>query len=183
MYADRLRLQRLALVRDAAPRGLQPADLRVSAGRMHGSDAQTVLSVTLPVAAAEAPLGRGVPTVSAMYARRAAIGGRVVVQGTAGLGWAPRGGELSSVQRTLIPMGALGVRARIVGGHGAYASIFMHDAPYGGTGFSELDDAEISADFGWVWRSRSGREWRVGLTEDTRRRDPGIDLVLKISVE
>ncbi len=182
-YADRLRIGRLGLVRDAAPYGVQPTDVRVAGGVRHGRGAQTVLGVTLPVARAEAPLGRGVATVSAIHARRAAIGGRTVVQGTAGLGWAPRRGELSSVQRTLLPMGALGVRVRVAGTHGAYASLFVHDAPYGGTGFAELDDAEISVDFGWVWRSRSGREWRIGLTEDTRRRDPGIDLVLKIGVE
>jgi hypothetical protein len=87
------------------------------------------------------------------------------------------------VQRTLIPMAALGARARVAGAHGVYASLLVHDAPYGGTGFPELDDAEISVDFGWVWRSRAGREWRIGLTEDTRRRDPGIDLVLKVAVE
>lgn len=183
VYADRLLLRRLQVDRDAGSHGWHATDVRLAAGRLHGPDAQTIVTATLPTARADAPLGRGVPTLSVMHARRTAIGDRVVVQGTAGIGWAPRDGALASVQRTVIPMAAVGARARVFGRHGVYASLFAHDAPYGGTGFGELDDAEISVDFGWVWRSRAGREWRVGLTEDTRRRDPGIDLVLKIAVE
>ena len=183
VYADRLLMRDLTIDRDAESAGMRATDVRLAAGRMHGADAQTIVTVTLPTAPGDAPLGRGVPTVGAMHARRVAIGERAVVQGTAGIGWAPRGGALRSVQRTLTPMAAVGVRTRVVGAHGVYASLFVHDAPYHRTGFPELDDAEISLDFGYVWRSRAGREWRLGLTEDTRRRDPGIDLVLKIAVE
>ena len=79
---------------------------------------------------------------------------------------------------------AAGGSARSVGGASGplYGTLFHHRAPYRGTGFPELDRAELSADFGWLWYAPSGRVWRVGLTEDIQRRDPGIDLVLKVSV-
>lgn len=182
-YADRLLLRREAVQRDARSHGLRATDVRLAAGRRHGTTAQTLVTATLPTAPGDAPLGRGVPTLSAIHARRVDVGDRVVVQGTAGIGWAPRDGALRGVQRSLTPMAALGARARVVGGHGVYATLFAHGGPYRDTGFPELDGAELSVDFGYVWRSRSGREWRLGLTEDTRRRDPGIDLVLKIAVE
>jgi hypothetical protein len=80
-------------------------------------------------------------------------------------------------------MGSVGAWLRVHGNHAVHVAVFHHGAPNRGTGFPELDDPEVSVDFGYEWRRPGGRRWRLALTEDTRRRDPGIDLAVRLSVE
>lgn len=182
-YADRLSLAARGVRRERAPRGLAPSDLRLTAGVRGGERWQTALAVTLPTAPQASPFARGTATVGVLQALRVPAGERVVLEATGGVGYSPRHGELRDVQRTLLHAAGASAHLRVWGAHAVYGTLFHHSAPYRGTGFPELDAAELSADFGYQWYSRSGRVWRVGLTEDIQRRDPGIDLVLKVSVE
>jgi hypothetical protein len=181
-YAARLLLTRHQVNRRGEGHALLPTDVRATVGVRLGAWQQSSLAVTLPTAPGASPFARRVPTVSVLHSARAG-GERLAVEASAGLGYSPTQGELAAVQRTLFPMVAGGVRLGIARHHSVYGALFHHGAAYRGTGFPELDRAEYSVDFGYVWAPSEGRRWRLGLTEDVRRRDPGVDLVLKVSVE
>jgi hypothetical protein len=182
-YGDRLYLARAGVDRNGRPRAALPSDVRATLGVAHGGGAQSVVTVTLPTAPAASRFARRVPSVSVVESVRRTPAERVTLTGSAGLGYTPRTGELRAVQRPLLAMVSGGAVVRVARAHAAYATLLYHTPPYRGTRFPELDLGEISVDFGYRWRSAGGRVWRVGLTEDTRRRDPGIDLVMKVSVE
>jgi hypothetical protein len=182
-YGERLYLARAGVERDRRARAPMLADVRATAGLLHGDAAQTVLSVTLPTAPAGGQFARGTPSVSVVHARRAAVGKWLVLQGTVGAGYTPRTGPLAPVQRALLRMGSAGGWLRVADGHALHASVFYHGPAYEHTSFPELDGSEVSVDFGYEWHAPGGRRWRLSLTEDTRRRDAGIDLAVRVSVE
>lgn len=181
-YAARLLLTELGLDTRGERHALLPSDVRATVGLRMGDHHQTSLAITAPTAPSASVFARGVPSASLIHTV-AGGHGRLAVEGAAGLGYTPAHGELAAVQRTVFHMLSGGLRLTLTPSHAVYGSVFHHSAPYRGTGFPELDGAEYSADFGYVWQSGSGRRWRFGLTEDLRRRDPGIDLVVKLSVE
>lgn len=182
VYGSRLLLRDAALDRRGEGHALLPADVRATVGLRVAEGQQTALTLTLPTAPGGSVYARGVPALAVLHTAQTSAG-RVRLEGSVGLGYAPVTGELRDVQRTLLTSAAGGLRLQLAARHALYGALFHHSAPYRGTGFPELDDAELSADFGYVWTSRSGRQWRLGLTEDVRRRDPGIDLVVKLAVE
>lgn len=181
-HADRLSISERGVERARRPHGLALGDLRLTLGARAGERAQTALAVTLPTAPASSAFARGTATASVLQAVRLPLHERLVVEGLGGVGYAPRHGALRAVQRTVLYSAGLSAHLRLHEAHALYGTLFHHSAPYRGTGFPELDAAELSADFGYLWYAGSGRVWRVGLTEDIQRRDPGIDLVLKVSV-
>lgn len=183
VYGDELTLRALDVDERRAARSVAPTDLRLNLGVRHRGTSQTVLSLTAPTAPAASAFARGVPTVSLLHARETRPRERVTLEGTAGIGYAPRHGPLAPVQRQLLYAVSAGGRLRTTGTQALFARVYYHASPLRGTGFPELDGGELSADFGYVWRTSAGRTWRIGLTEDTRRRDAGIDLVLRVSVE
>lgn len=182
-FGDRLYLVRARVDRTGEPRLVLPADLRATVSLAHDGGAQSVFSLTVPTTPSASRFSRGVATASFVEQLHARFGRRVTLTASGGLGWTPRTGELRALQRTFAGMASGGAVVRIADAHAAYATLLYHTAPYRETRFPELDLAEISVDFGYRWRSASGRQWRFGLSEDTRRRDPGIDLILKVSVE
>lgn len=184
-YGDRLYVHELGIDHTGTPRAAALGDSRVTVGLIHGARRrrQTLLSATLPTAPAASSFARGTATVSLLHGERWAFGERAVLEGSAGVGYSPRHGPLAPRQRTVLHMASLGAVVQVRGPHALYATAFHHAGPYRGLGFPELEKRELSADFGYLYRTRDGRRWRVGLTEDTRRRDPGIDLVVKVSVE
>jgi len=182
-YGDRLYLPRAGVDLRGRARAALPSDLRATVSVAHDVGAQSVLSVTLPTAPASSRYARGVPTVSFVESVYPRLGERVSLTGSAGLGYAPRTGELRALQRPVFAMLSGGAVVRVARAHAVYGTMFYHSPAYQDTRFPELDEGELSVDFGYRWQSRGGRRWRVGLTEDTRRRDPGIDLIVKVSVE
>jgi len=182
-YGDRLYLARAGVNRTGRAQLALPSDVRATLGVAHGPAAQTVLSVTLPTAPASSRFARHVPSVNVVESLRLTPSPRVTLTGSAGLGYTPRTGELRAVQRPVLALASAGAVVRVARSHAAYATFLYHSPSYQDTRFPELDLGEVTVDLGYRWRSASGRQWRVGITEDTRRRDPAIDLVLKVSVE
>ena len=180
-YADRLSIERRGVAVTREPQALALADTRVTLGVQLGGASQTALTLVVPTATG-GPFARRTVAVGVLQAVRVPVGERIVLEGTGGVGYTPARGELRELQRTLLYTTGASAQLRVHGAHALYGSLFHHRAPYRGTGFPELDRAELSADFGYLWYAPSGRVWRVGLTEDIQRRDPGIDLVLKVSV-
>jgi hypothetical protein len=183
VYGSELAIRDLGVDEARAARPVAPTDVRVNVGLRHGAASQTVLSLTAPTAPGSSAFARRVPTVSVLHARQGSPRDGLTLSGMVGIGYAPRQGALSSRQRTVPYAASVGGSLRTTGAQALYARLYYHASPYRGTGFPELDTGELSADFGYLWRTGAGRSWRVGLTEDTRRRDAGIDLVLKVSVQ
>ena len=183
VYGDRLYLQGQGIDRTRRPRGLLPTDARATIGFREGPFAQTVLSVTLPTAPSGSVLARGVPTVSVLQTLRVRPLRPLLLEATGGAGFAPRTGDLTPVQRQVLLLASGAARLQFAPHHALYGTLYAHGPAYRGTRFPELDGADLGADFGYLWMAPDGRQWRLGLTEDVRRRDAGIDLVVKLSVE
>jgi hypothetical protein len=154
-------------------------DLRLGLGLRHGAHFQTLLTATLPTSTGPAGYGRGVPTVGVVETARAPLGRRFVYEGSIGVGVAPRHGDLAEYQRPVFLSASSGVRARVVGRQTVFANFYYGSPAYEGTTLPSLDQRELSLDFGWMYRTRGGTEWKVGMTEDMEPSGPGIDLIFR----
>ncbi len=159
--------------------GLFLGDVRVGLGFRPDSAVQTVLSVTLPTSTGPAGYGRGEPSVSLLNTVGASLSSRAQYEGSLGLGFTPANGSMAAFQRELFVAATSGVRVMVWGRNSVFANLFYHSPYYQGTTLRSLDRRELSFDFGWIIQSRSGEEWRLGLTEDLEPGGPGIDLVLR----
>ena len=157
-------------------------DVRLSAGMRHGRHLQTVATVTLPTSTAPAGYGRGVVAGGFVTTVRAPLAGPLTYEGSLGVGYTPRHGDLRRYQRTTFLSGSSGLRWRFWGRQSIYGNLFVHSPYYHDTTIGALDRRELSLDFGWILATRSGREWRLGLTEDLEPGGPGIDLVFRLGV-
>jgi Protein of unknown function (DUF3187) len=155
-------------------------DLAVGLGMRHSRTLQSVLSVTVPTATGPAGYGKSVPSVALLNTLRTAITPRMQYEGSLGVGLTPATGPLSERQRTVFLGVSSGVRQRVWGSHSVYANLFYHSPYYQGTSLPALDRRELSFDFGWVLATRTGAEWRMGLTEDLEPGGPGVDLVMRL---
>ena len=162
--------------------GVFLGDLRLSAGIRHGAHLQTVATVTLPTSTAPAGYGRGVVAGGVVTTVRAPLASTLVYEGSLGVGYTPRHGDLTAYQRTTFVSGSSGLRWRFWGRQSIYANLFVHSPYYHDTTIPALDRRELSIDFGWILATRAGREWRLGLTEDLEPGGPGIDLVFRLGV-
>jgi uncharacterized protein DUF3187 len=155
-------------------------DLRIGLGFRPASALQTVLSVTLPTSTGPVGYGRGVPSLNLLSTLGALLSPRVHYEGSLGLGFTPANGSLATLQRELFLAATSGFRVMVWGRNSVFANLFYHSPYYQGTTLPSLDRRELSLDFGWVVTTRTGGEWRLGLTEDLEPGGPGIDLVLRV---
>ena len=176
-FADTLRVGTASTVR--AKSSLFLGDLRATVGRRLGAHNQTMLTITMPTSTAEG-YGRGTPSLGVLHAAQYTIRRRLTIAGTAGVGVAPSHGPLADAQRQLFFSGSTGLRLRLWGGQSAYYSLFAHSPYYRNTGMSDLEAAEVTHDFGWITRTATGREIRLGVAEDTHRDDPSLDVIFKV---
>ena len=102
---------------------------------------------------------------------------RLVLEGSAGVGFAPRHGTLRSYQGEAFVSLSSGLRWR-----GLFAGLWLHSPYLHATGYPQLDNADVSLDLGFAHRTRGGAEWRIGLVEDLRPHGPAIDAVLRAGV-
>ena len=157
-------------------------DLRLGLGRRVGRDVQSVLSVTLPTHTGGAGFGRGVPSLSLLNTARAQVTPRLVLEGSGNIGWTPRHGALSDVQEELFVLGTAGFRWRTIGPVWSFANLYLHSPYYSGTQAGQLDNWDLTVDFGGIIRSAGGREFRFGVTEDLRPGGPAIDTNFRLGV-
>lgn len=156
-------------------------DLRLSIGRRITPGAQLVATVTFPTATAEG-YGKKVISAGAILTTWTDLEPNVRVEGNIGLGYAPRtGGALRPYQRTVFGSVGGGFRWRFYRGTSMFGTLWWHSPYYRRTSMAALDDNEITFDFGWIFRTKHGAEWRVGMTEDPKPSGPGVDAVFKAS--
>jgi len=155
-------------------------DVRLAAGHRHTRHWQTTLAVTLPTTTGPTGYGRGVVSVSAITTARAALDHRWTTELSAGLGYTPRHGDLSTYQRTVFRSLSGGMRYRFWGKQAVFINLFYQSASYRGTGMRAMDNRELTLDYGFLLRARKGPEWFLGMTEDLEPRGPAVDLSFRI---
>lgn len=181
-FADSLVIDN-QVMRASSRGGWALSDIRLTGGVRMTPWAQAALSVTLPVAGQGNLDYRGVPSVSVTQTVRGRLGDRGVVELAAGLGYAPKQARGSVLEeRSWSHMLSAGSRVRVVRGHALYGVLFVHSPSHAGTGMDTLDGGELTVDFGYVHRWRSGRELRIGFTEDIHRTDQGVDFGVRVSI-
>jgi hypothetical protein len=164
------------------PSALFLGDMRAAVGLRYSRYLQTVASLALPTSTGPAGYGRGVPAAGLVTTVRVPIARPLVFEGSLGLGYTPTHGDLTSYQRTAFASASTGARWRFWGRQSLYANLFYHSPYYHDTTIPSLDRRDLSLDFGWILATRSGREWRIGLTEDPEPSGPGVDLVFRVGV-
>ncbi len=164
------------------PSDLFLGDVRLAAGLRRGRHLQAVASLTLPTSTAPAGYSRGVVAAGLVTTARVPLARPLLYEGSLGLGYTPTHGDLADYQRTGFVSASSGLRWRFWGRQSLYGNLFYHSPYYRGTTIPALDRRELSLDFGWILGTRSGREWRLGLTEDLEPGGPGVDLVFRLGV-
>jgi hypothetical protein len=157
-------------------------DVRLAAGLRRGPYLQLLGSVTLPTATGPAGYGRGVVGAGLVTTVRAPLAEPLVYEGSLGLGYTPTHGDLTAYQHTTFVSASSGMRWRFWGRQSLYANLFYHSPYYHDTTLDALDRRELSLDFGWMLATRSGREWRIGMTEDMEPSGPAVDIVFRLGV-
>lgn len=155
-------------------------DLRIGIGRRHHERAQSVLSLTLPTSTAGAGFARGTPSLSLLNSFRVPVSARVLYEGSFNVGYTPRHGALSALQQRIFFLGTSGVRIRTIGRLWSFGNVYVHSPYMSGSDAAELDRWDVTIDFGWMIRSRSGREFRFGMTEDLAPGGPAVDANFRV---
>jgi hypothetical protein len=105
-----------------------------------------------------------------------------VLEGSGNIGWTPRHGALSGVQEELFVLATAGFRWRTIGSVWSFANLYLHSPYYSGTQAGQLDNWDLTVDFGGIVRSAGGREFRFGVTEDLRPGGPAVDTNFRLGV-
>jgi hypothetical protein len=156
-------------------------DIRLGGGWRFAPGGQLMGTVTLPTTTASG-YGRGVVSLGAMLSGWTDLHPKFRIEGSTGLGYTPHtDGVLSPYQRTVFLSAGGGFRWRFYRGTSAFATLWWHSPYYAHTTMRSLDDYELTLDFGWIFRTRRGAEWRVGMAEDPNPSGPGVDAVFKAS--
>jgi hypothetical protein len=155
-------------------------DARLGLGWQFGPHAQTTLLLTLPTATLPSGYRMGVPAAAVVATLRALPLPRVSWEGSLGAGYTPRHGPMAGWQRTTMLSASAAILIRAVRDHALYGLVFYH-SPVHDVALPELAGGELVTEFGVVLARRAGRDWRLGLVEDLRLSDAGMDLILKLS--
>ena len=157
-------------------------DLRLTAGHRFKPIWQGELSLTLPTCTAGAGYCRGTVSVNATTTVRAPLSRKFTYEGSAGLGYTPKHGDLSAWQEEVFVIATSGLRFHLGEKNSLFANFMVASPNYSGSLVRGLNNAEMDLDFGWMLRTKSGREWHIALTEDPQPSGPAIDLILRAGV-
>lgn len=156
-------------------------DLRLGGGVRLGPNGQVMATITLPTTTASG-YDRGVPSFGMMVAGRSDLDPKLRVEGTGGIGFTPRTRDiLRPYQRDVFLSMGGGFRWRFYRGTSMFGTLWWHSPYYARTTMQGLDRPDMAFDFGWIFRTHAGAEWRVGMSEDPIPSGPGVDAVFKAS--
>jgi hypothetical protein len=157
-------------------------DVRIGIGHRYDDRSQSVLSLTLPTNTAGDGYVRGTVSFSLLNTLRAPITRRLVYEGSLNTGFTPRHGPLTGIQRRLFVLGTSGIRWRTFGRLWTFGNLYLHSPYYQNTDASQLDRWDLTVDFGWIIRSKGGREFRFGMAEDPWPSGPAVDANFRLGV-
>jgi len=163
-----------------SPSDLFLGDARLGAGYRWNRALQTAVSVTLPTSTGPDGYGRGTVSVDAVNTARIRLSSRFTYEGSLGFGWTPTKGELAPYQKQVFVSATSGLRFRFWGRSSLFANVFYHSPYYRDTTLPALDRRDLELDFGWLLATKSGREWRIGMTEDLEPSGPAIDVIFRL---
>jgi hypothetical protein len=165
------------------PTELYLTDTRLTFGMRHSPRWQTAATVALPTSSAPNGyrLGTVATAVTTTY-RSPVLWDRLTAEGSLGVGYTPRHGDLSRWEREFFYGASAGARLRVVGQQAIYTNLIMHSPVYQGTTFSNMDDVDLSLDFGFLLKPGQGPEIVAGMVEDLYAFGPAIALVFRLGV-
>lgn len=181
-FAYRIDLPDGRSVKRAASDGFL-GDVTLGGGILLTPHWQVALQVVLPTSTG--PEGYGVGTVAGAIttaARSRAIGDRLTVEGSTGMGYSPTSGDLAEWQRTVFALATAGARLRFWGRQSAYINFIYHSPVYRNTTYPGLDEEEFSIDTGFLFQPGGGPEILAALTEDLSPSGPAVDVVFRLGV-
>jgi Protein of unknown function (DUF3187) len=160
--------------------GAYLGDVRIGIGYRYNPRTQSVLSLTLPTNTAGDGYGRGTVSISLLNTFRSGLTPRLVYEGSLNTGLTPKHGALRSAENSAFFLGTSGIRWRSFGGLWSFGNLYLHSPYYSGTGATQLDRWDLTIDFGWIIRGKSGREFRFGMTEDLWPSGPAVDANFRV---
>lgn len=163
-----------------SPSDLFLGDVRLGAGYRWVPGLQTAISLTLPTSTGPDGYGRGTISLNAVSTARVRLAPPLTYEASLGLGWTPTHGVLAPYQKVVFVSATSGLRFRFWGRQSLFANLFYHSPYYQGTALPALDRRDFELDFGWLLATRSGREWRIGMTEDLEPSGPAIDIIFRV---
>ncbi len=158
-------------------------DLRAGIGVRIGRS-QLVATLTAPTTPSSADgWGRGVIGTSLALTSNLLRTPRVLLDGSANLGFTPTHGALAAYQHSVFVGSSLALRWRFSGSQAVFGTFWMQSANGQKTGWGSVDDAEVTLDFGGLVRFRKNwPELQLGMTEDLMPRGPAIDAGFKLGL-
>lgn len=163
-----------------ARRGAYLGDARLGVGLRHGPRSQSVLSLTLPTNSAGDGYARGSVSLGLLNTFRVPLHPRLIYEGSFNAGYTPKHGSLREVEERVFFLGTSGARWRTVGRLWSFANLYLHSPYYSRADALQLDRWDLTIDFGWIIRSRTGREFRFGMSEDLWPSGPAIDATFRL---
>ena len=164
--------------------GTALGDLRLSAGFKHKPNWQTTLVAAFPTNTR--PDGWGLETIAVgieTAARMELIRDRLTWEGSAGVGYTPRAGDLARWQQPWVASATAGARLRFLGRQSIYTNFLFHTGPWQSTTLSALGGPDFALDFGFLLKpGDGGPEILAGMVEDLYPYGPAVDLVLRLGV-
>jgi hypothetical protein len=158
-------------------------DLRMGVGTRVGRG-QVVATITLPTSTTDHDgWGRGTLGTAVSYTTNLFHASRFDLEGGVTAGWTPSHGLLAEYQQTTFVGGMGAMRWRALGRQVLFATLWMQSANWKDTGFTALETAEVTLDFGALLQL--GKGWpalQVGMTEDLVPRGPAVDAGFKLGV-
>lgn len=161
-------------------KGLGLGDMRFGLGRRFGKQFQSVVSVTVPTSTLGDGFGRKTVSLNLLNTVRAPVTPRLLYEGSLNVGFTPKQGDLEPVQNSTFVLATSGFRWRTFGGFWSFANLYLHSPYYHDASANQLDGTDLTIDFGWMIRGKSGREFRFGMTEDLMPGGPGIDATFRL---
>ncbi|HUG27789.1 MAG TPA: DUF3187 family protein [Gemmatimonadales bacterium] len=163
--------------------GLMLTDVKLGVGVRNTPSIQTLIFVSLPTTTHQRGYGRGTVSANGIITARSQLSERLYYEGSVGMGWTPRHGDLEAFQKTFFWSGSSGLRFRFWGRQAMFFNAFYQTSSYHDSGLKRLDRAELTADMGFLIRpGRNAPELILALTEDLLPSGPAVDATFRIGL-
>ena len=122
------------------------------------------------------------PAAGLVTTVRAPLAEPLIYEGSLGLGYTPTHGDLEPYQQTTFVSGSSGLRWRFWGRQSLYGICSITARTTTTRRSTRSTGGTCRSISAGCWRRRSGKEWRIGMTEDLEPSGPAIDLVFRLGV-